>query len=190
MVLIGDSLLMPLVLAGPLLIGCCWLLWVVLGRPGGAKLHRPAKSDRRAAISCLVLLGVSGGLLVAVNIVSDLIRKADDRAYVRDRTVREVVGALAQYQADHGRPAAGPDDLAPYEGGWPWGVAAIRRGEVVVLWGRSVEGPSDDRVPVAHERLDVRGKVRVAWSDGSWTREDAAAVARLAEQPPLPPPTR
>jgi hypothetical protein len=190
MSLIGDSLLVPLVLAGPLLIGCCWLLWVVLGRPGGAKLHRPAKSDRRAAIPCLVLLGVTAGSCVAVNVFYDLIQEADYRAYVRDRTVREVYEALAQYQTDHGHPAAGPDDLAPYEGDWPWGIAAIRRGEVVVLWGRSVGGPSDEWVPVAHERLDVRGKVRVAWSDGSVRRQDADTVTRLAEQPPPPPPTR
>jgi hypothetical protein len=170
-----ESVLLPALLAGPLLVVCTWLLWAALGRPC-AGVRRPTKLDVRAAVPCLVVLAATGGFCVAFNVAVDAFNDADHRNQHRFAAMHGVYSALARYQADHGRPPAGQADIEAYEEPFSSGIAAIHTGEVVVLWGRPTSESSDPRWPVAHERLDSHRRIYVVWSDGRVTQEDPSVV--------------
>src|SRR5262245_38362913 len=54
--------------------------------------------------------------------------------------LQEVGGMIALYSGEFHRAPSKVADLAKYEPGYPLGYAALKAGEVVVLWGATVAG--------------------------------------------------
>jgi len=81
-------------------------------------------------------------LLVGVGCSADKKPTAASGAPQGDE-LREVGGMISLYSGKFNRGPAKASDLAPYENGFPLGYAAVRDGNVVVLWGATVAGEGD-----------------------------------------------
>jgi hypothetical protein len=138
---------------------------------------------RRARfVWCLLLLAGLAAIIVAVRVGEGLYVRGLDRAIVRSERLRAVYAVLVRYEADHGQPPAAAADLAPYRTAHPTAVESVERGEVVVVWGRTVRARREGLVAVAYAPLDDKPQVLVLWSDGSVSGEDVAKVPDLVRE--------
>ena len=82
-VLLAESVLAPMVLAGPPLVACCWLLWrVALGPPCRAAGARAKRWFRRHRTGVWVGAGAVVIAVIAVALVSEPRQPDDDLAEV------------------------------------------------------------------------------------------------------------
>jgi hypothetical protein len=69
--------------------------------------------------------------------------KGGDATPSREDLLTEVGQLLRAYPAKGGKVPAKVGDLAPYEMGGPLGYAAVKSGEIVVVWGATMAGEGD-----------------------------------------------
>jgi hypothetical protein len=181
-----DASGVTLLLAGLMLLACLWLLRASL-RPARISRSAPLKPpSRRAVIGCLVLLLGYGGVVALFHVGEYFYTRGMDRQHARVQRLRAVFELLSEFQERFGHPPTSANDLYEYTKADPATVELIRQGEVIILWGRRADVGSENRVPMAVERLDGRTRVRVLWTDSSVTGTDAATAARwVAGELPL-----
>lgn len=91
----------------------------------------------------------------------------------------EVVGLIRNHTAAKGRGPAKVADLAPYETEYQRGFAAVKSGDVTVLWGGTVagEGGGGGKTVVAHAKDVPASGGEVALEDGTVVKMTAAEFA-------------
>jgi hypothetical protein len=82
----------------------------------------------------------------------------------KEPILHEVGGLIRVYSGENGRGPKQPADLAKYENGYPLGYAAVRSGEVVVVWGAKVAGEGD----AGSAPPDVVAYEKKTPTDGGW----------------------
>jgi hypothetical protein len=183
MLLFANSMLVPVLVAGPLLVGSSWLLWVVLGRaafkagkPGVRRRWHPAV----VILGIVLFLSVTGAVLLTIGHAWYM--RGINKSNARMEVLRQTYMLLDQYEDEHGRPPATVDDLAQFAAECPKGFAAIQIGEVIVLCRRSVRLPRSESVVVAHEPIGVHRTTLLLYSDGHIAREDSDSAAGLIDK--------
>ncbi|MBX3400929.1 MAG: hypothetical protein KF873_19525 [Gemmataceae bacterium] len=92
----------------------------------------------------------------------------------------EVAGLIRNYSAAKGKGPQKIADLAPYETEFQRGFAAVKSGEVVVLWGGTVAGEgggSASKTIVAHEKDVPTAGGHVALESGEVVKVSAGEFA-------------
>jgi len=82
-------------------------------------------------------------LAVAAGCSSTPSRTGDGSAPTNADALHEVGQLLRAYPAKGGKGPAKAADLAPYEQGGPLGYAAVKSGDIVVVWGVTMAGEGD-----------------------------------------------
>lgn len=82
----------------------------------------------------------------------------------KEPVLHEVGGLIRVYSGEVGRGPKQAADLAKYEHGYPLGYAAVRSGEVVVVWGAKVADEGD----AASAPADVVAYEKKAPAEGGW----------------------
>jgi hypothetical protein len=93
--------------------------------------------------------------------------------------LQEVAGLIRNHTAAKGKGPLKVADLAPYETEFQRGFAAVKSGEVVVLWGATVagEGGGGGKTVVAHLKAVPESGGEVALEDGTIVKMSAAEFA-------------
>lgn len=91
----------------------------------------------------------------------------------------EVVGLIRNHTAATGKGPQKIADLAPYETEYQRGFAAVKNGDIVVLWGSTVagEGGGGGKVVVAHLKGVPESGGEVGFEDGSVAKMSAGEFA-------------
>ncbi len=92
----------------------------------------------------------------------------------------EVVGLIRNHTSAKGKGPQKIADLAPYETEYPRGFAAVKSGDIVVLWGATVAGEGDGgggKTVVAHLKDAPSAGGEVALESGAVVRMSAAEFA-------------
>src|SRR5262245_12383904 len=113
----------------------------------------------------LLLLAGLAALVVALQVGESLYVRSLDRLVVRSERLRAVYTVLVQYERDRGQPPATAGDLAPYRTAHRAAVESVERGEVVVVWGRTIRARREGLVAVGYEPEEDKARVAGLVSD-------------------------
>ena len=86
---------------------------------------------------------VALGLAVAAGCSSTPPKAGEGGVQTNADALNEVATLLRSYPAKGGKGPAKAADLAPYEQGGPLGFAAVKKGDIVVVWGAAMGGEGD-----------------------------------------------
>jgi hypothetical protein len=99
----------------------------------------------------------------------------------KETAIVEVAGLLRTASGEGGQAPKKPADLAKYEAGYPFGYAAVKSGDVVVVWGAKMAGEGEvDSAPanvIAYEKQAPSEGGLVLLQNGKVSQMSAAEFA-------------